>query len=397
MSKRLNAQQIKEVLSIKREDVTADLIKDWFTAQDFTSEPKFSTNDKFLLPANAYFNTTAIETTVGRYLVNFFVFPKKFLMGRGYINDVLTKGKYKSIEGEIGAALMNDEITTADYEEYVNNATWLFLGQAYLLCVALDHNLIIPIDDVIKERDKLFDENAEKLADGDAHTIKKVEDQLMKKAQDELHSRNIASMDYYDSGVADFSNHYKRTAIMVGAIKNPANGKIEMVKSNFTDGLQKSEYGTTSHLSTAGGYARAEGTKDGGYSNKKIVNSTANMELDEEGSDCGTPFTCSIQITNYNHSVLTDRYIVENGKLVLLDEKTIKKYIGKTVNLRTPLYCHGGKICNMCAGNMYYKLATRNIGVHTSTIGGTILNNGMKAFHDATIKFYTLDLAEFIE
>ena len=397
MAKQLNATQLKEVMSLKMEDVNVDLIKDWFTVSDFTSKPKFATNDRFTLPAGAYYNKESIETTVGRYLVNIFVFPKRFLANYGYINIPLTKGAFGKIEGALGEALLNDEITSEDYRQYIDNATWLFLGQGYLLNAAMDSAVITPLDDVIKERDKLFDENAEALANSDGAVINKVESKLMKMASDELHKAGAYGMDYYDSGIGKFNNHYKRTAIMVGGVKNPATGKIEVVKSNFTDGLKKDEYGTASHLATTGGYARAEGTKIGGYSNKKLLNTTAGMELDAPGSDCGTPYTLSITIDDYNKGVLTDRYIVEGGKIVLLDHNKIKSYVGKTVNMRSPMYCKGDKICNKCAGELYYRMATKNAGVHAATIGGTILNMGMEAFHDASIKYYTVNLGEFIE
>jgi len=58
------------------------------------------------------------------------------------------------------------------------------------------------------------------------------------------------------------------------------------------------------------------------------------------------------------------RYIVENDKLVCLTPDIISNYIGKTVRMRSPMYCIDKKcICNKCAGDNFYKLDKKNIGL----------------------------------
>jgi len=78
---------------------------------------------------------------------------------------------------------------------------------------------------------------------------------------------------------------------------------------------------------------------------------------------------------------------------VLLDGESIDKYIGKTVKLRSPMYCAGGaKKCNICLGEIYYTLGIENVGLAASKLSTTILNLNMKKFHDASANLHDIDL-----
>jgi hypothetical protein len=71
----------------------------------------------------------------------------------------------------------------------------------------------------------------------------------------------------------------------------------------------------------------------------------------------------------------------------------MEKYMGKTVKMRSPLYCLGGEtICNKCAGEGFYNLGIENVGLTTSSIGSNLLNRYMKAFHDATTKLVSINV-----
>ena len=87
-----------------------------------------------------------------------------------------------------------------------------------------------------------------------------------------------------------------------------------------------------------------------------------------------------------------NRYFLDGNKLTKITSEIKSKVIGKTIKLRSPLYCCGDKLCNMCAGDAPYIMNIENIGLVTSNIGGALLNFGMKGFHDSTIKTYDVDI-----
>jgi hypothetical protein len=74
----------------------------------------------------------------------------------------------------------------------------------------------------------------------------------------------------------------------------------------------------------------------------------------------------------------------------------MKKYIGKRVKLRSPMYCKGENLCNACAGNAFYNQGIKNVGLTTASIGSDFLNLLMKAFHDSTLSFVSIDVNDII-
>ena len=86
------------------------------------------------------------------------------------------------------------------------------------------------------------------------------------------------------------------------------------------------------------------------------------------------------------------RYIIEGNKLVLIDDSNLDKYVGKTVKMRSPMYCVGKKLCRVCAGTIHEKLEIENIGLTSTKVASTLLNLSMKKFHDTSTKTNEINL-----
>lgn len=140
---------------------------------------------------------------------------------------------------------------------------------------------------------------------------------------------------------------------------------------------------------------KACGTRESGYLAKKLLAACQTEYLGEPGSDCGTKRGIPISITDDNYKDYVERYIKVNGKNILVDLVMAEKLIGKTVEMRSPLSCirmqKTGHICNICAGNFYYKLGQRSIGLTASRIGNDLTRLNMKKFHDNVIKLKEID------
>ena len=141
------------------------------------------------------------------------------------------------------------------------------------------------------------------------------------------------------------------------------------------------------------------GTRVSGYLAKQLLSAMQSEVLGDEDSDCGTEGYITVTIPKRTNDFLY-RYIKVGSKLVCLDEETIKKYIGKEVKMRSPMYCIGvGKekcLCNKCAGDFYYKLGKRNIGLLCSRPAETTKRLGMKKFHSNLIKSYQIDVDDML-
>lgn len=123
---------------------------------------------------------------------------------------------------------------------------------------------------------------------------------------------------------------------------------------------------------------------------KQLLSSCQTELLDEHGTDCGTKRGIET-VVKQKHIY---RYIIENGKLVLLNDDNIQKYLGKTVMMRSPLSCiltKRGRICNKCVGEFHYMVDNMNIGLSASKVGTSLTNLGMKKFHNNVLKYHQLD------
>ena len=137
---------------------------------------------------------------------------------------------------------------------------------------------------------------------------------------------------------------------------------------------------------------KAIGTATAGDYSKQLTAAFQGIVADVPGSDCGTPNTIKIIIGANKQKDFIGRHIMERGKAILLTDKNIDKYIGKEVNLRTPMYCQSDKICSVCSDKKFEQLGIVNIGLTTARMSGTLLNAGMKSFHDSKAKVTKIDI-----
>lgn len=138
-------------------------------------------------------------------------------------------------------------------------------------------------------------------------------------------------------------------------------------------------------------------TRNGGYEAKKLAAAFQGIVFDEKGSDCGTKLTVKLLITESNKKLLTDRYIMENGRAKLIDSSNIDGYVGKIVNLRSPMYCRNGKYCSKCTGELYHKLGIKNVGLISNVIGTSMTTLALKAFHNSAIKLKEINYEDYID
>jgi len=117
----LSQEETRELFSLKREQINSKLLKDYFAIKGDSLEPRFNTFDKIILPKGKWYNKEEIETTIGRYIFNFFVFPETFLKYEGYQNIEIKKDTLEKIEEKMGVLLLNDLLPIKEYTEYLNN------------------------------------------------------------------------------------------------------------------------------------------------------------------------------------------------------------------------------------------------------------------------------------
>lgn len=147
-------------------------------------------------------------------------------------------------------------------------------------------------------------------------------------------------------------------------------------------------------------YEYKYGTQVSGYMSKELLSALQAEVLGDKDSDCGTKQTISVTLTGGNYRDYLYRYIKEGQNYVMLTMDNKSKYVGKTVHMRTPMYCIGvGKekhLCNKCAGDFYYKLGKRNIGLSSSKIATTLTQMNLQKFHENLVKTQQIDLDDLL-
>ena len=88
---------------------------------------------------------------------------------------------------------------------------------------------------------------------------------------------------------------------------------------------------------------------------------------------------------------------MQNGKPIEITSENRDSLIGKTIDLRFSSMCEekNGCFCNVCAGNLWYRLGvSSNIGVITPTIASKLKNLLMRSFHNSQVELTDMNVME---
>jgi hypothetical protein len=395
----LTPVETEKLLNMKGEDFTFEVLTDMFGCVDHPdgkNYPTFYPEDTMTIPKNGYLkNTEPIKTTVGRFVFNKILCEKTGIAPVvGYVNLEITEGWFSGFEKKIARDLLLDKYTTEQMYDYVDTRDWLGMQLHALITPSFTPGTIKIHPEVQKLKDELFKKYEKEIAAGDAAVTEMIEKALIEKTKEVF--KDDPGMDLYNSGArGSLGNNYKNIALMRGAVYNRGKGKFEVVKNSLNDGLAIKDIPISSNTILEGAYPKACGTQESGYIAKQLLAECQTEWLDVHGSDCGTKRGIPIEITDENYKRYIDRYIMVNKKPVLLDDDTIKKYIGKRVELRTPMTCiktAKGGLCNICGGEFYYRTENTNIGLSASKIGNALSRMNMKKFHDNVVHFSEIDV-----
>lgn len=391
--------KIDLLLSIKHDEMDAEAIKQLLAFKN-GGDAIFDPTDKFILPKNKLYNKEDIETTVGRYIFNMVTLTERTGPHVGYINFPVNGSGMGKIEGKMSDLLMNDIISVDDYSDWIDRLQWLGFSISDYINPPLTTDLLTLPDKVKKEKDWILskEENVKRLKqDGDIILAGEIEKHLLDMSKEEL--KDLPDMDIYDSGSrGSFSNNYKMTAVsrgVVASVSNPDQFSISM--ASLDEGIPPEERYIYADVLTNASYNRAVKTQEGGYEAKKLAAAFQGIVFDKNGSDCGTKLTVDLLVTNFNKKLLTDRYIMENGKAVLLTTGNIDNYVGKLVKLRSPMYCKNEKYCSKCTGGLYHKLGIENVGLIANVIGTSMTTLALKSFHNTSVKLKEINYEDYIE
>ena len=391
-----NEKQI--FLDLKPSDITKSVLTSFFADRFNVISGKiipsrFNTYDEFVLHKGEY--PTITENTLtncGLFIVNKFLFEEDWIDIVGYTNIPMDKKQLGKLDNMLIKEVEQDETGEVQkkYIKYLNKLTWIQLTFHTEICTSLSIKASKPLPKVQKRKEELIKLHKKELEDGDVVVAAKIQDELISLAKEEL--KGDQSLELYESGARGaFDNAYRQEQLIKGPVYNDANKKFEIVTNSLYEGAGKNDLPAFANAVVAGLYPKSIGTAESGYDAKKFNAGLQSQVLDEKGTDCKSQVPMILELTKDNVSEYKYHYIVEGSKYVRLDDSNMDQYIGKTVKLRFPSTCVGKNVCNICAGDRFYLLGIRNIGITANRLANTLLNGKMKMSHDTTVRTFELD------
>lgn len=370
------------------------------TFGEFNGKVRFRPYDIIEIPAGSYGpegkkNKNKFTTTVGIWIFNKYFIEQDLFEIFGYINKTVDGDEYGYMNQILSYALAENRIELEIFKRY-NLKYQLFMDYVCILSPNFTDKILTCTRAINIKKRELLKKYKKELDAGDYMVGYKMEKELLEYAKEYM--KGDPSMDIYLSGArGSINNNFKNMFVMKGIIKDPnPNAKVpyKVATSNYIDGISAEEYALFATSLTEGPYARAIKTANGGYLEKLFVNGLQHIHAGPEDSDCGTPYTITVQLDKKNILSYMYSYIKEGNKLIELNSQNMDKYIGKTVHFRFSSLCQSknGEKCSKCIGTSFYKIGKENIGAATPKIPSTLKNIAMKSFHNSVKEFVEVDL-----
>lgn len=388
------------LFDIQEKDINSQLIMELFG--EFDGKAKCSPSDILRVPKGKYGpegkkNKNEFTTTVGLWIFNKLMIEKDLFEVFGYINEVIDKGKFKSINQELSYALIEDKITIDQLSTYIMKPEW-FMQFVSVLGHNYSKKILTCSEVANKKKKELMKKYEKEIADGDIVAMNKVEEETLKHVLNYM--GNDPSLDVFKSGArGNFNNNFKSMFVLKGAVKNNdprSEHDFSFASSNYIDGISPEEYPIFANNLTEGAYKRGVKTQLGGHWEKLFRSAFENITLDKAGTDCGTKKCITVTLTKKNIKGFMYSWIQSGSSLIELTSENKDKYLGKTVKIRFPIYCKHrsktGSYCSKCSGNLLYRLNRTNVGVVTPMIPSILKNVSMKSFHDGAITLDKMDI-----
>ena len=394
---------IKSIIEIKPEDITSTYVVELFG--EFDGKRRCNPYDLVTIPKGAYgiegskrgVNVRPFTTTVGKLIWNkmYILRNPSIYEAIGWVDDIVTKKVFNKLYKKLGYLLLEGKIEREEFKRFAMT-TQLTMPYVQFLSPSFTDKMLLSSTYMNKRKAALIKENKAAFDAVDLKTIDAVSNELLKESKEYL--KDDPSLDIFNSGGGgDYTNHYKNTYIMKGTVRD-GDGSYKVITSNQIDGVSEKEYATLANSLAEGPFNRSKKTEEGGYYEKMLLYSMQHLRLLEPGSDCGTKRYITVTLTDSNiGDYMYNYFIGPNGKLTEITSENMDSLIGKTVKLRFSSMCEAknGCFCNMCAGNLWYRLGvSSNVGILTPTIASKLKNLLMKSFHNSQVALTDMNVME---
>lgn len=321
-----------------------------------------------------------IETTVGRFIVNYLLLVDPFGDLIEYQNKTF-KGA-KALETLISDNILAGKITAPQERKYGANLLFLCSNPEYF-APSLTKKVLTTGEHIKKRKKELLEQYKDEIAAGDVVVIAKIEKELVD--LDKEYCKGDPSMVFLMKS-SYFSNIRKKLFIIHGAIPSfGKKGDYDFIPNSLEEGWTTEDYSKIVNEIRDGTYSRSTEVAKGGEESNFILRIFQNTRITEE--DCGVKHGLDMHIHETNYKDFIDRYYLENGKTEIITPQSAKSLIGKTITLRSPMYCRGkdGGVCYKCTDKRFGETKQDTLATIMNTLGAMFSTLALKKVHNTTV------------
>ena len=195
-------------------------------------------------------------------------------------------------------------------------------------------------------------------------------------------------------------NQLSQVVMAIGYRTDASDTMVRLpITTSYMRGLQNiTDYAIESLAAKKTIYYNKNAMPETQYSNRKQQILSSAIRLLYPG-DCGSQLTIPFHVSQDNARNLLGKYVVNAGQTFFLSRQNIEKYIGSTVQLRSPLTCrYTDGICHICGGRLTYYIPPHTaIGI-ASTVEymASVAQLVLSAKHFAVTKAIPYIVDEFL-
>lgn len=356
--------------------------------------PPFTFKDRIELKAGQLVNLSKdVVTTVGNMffnqtcLVHAFGDKVPYVEGRVNISKLenylidLVEDTPEDINRKAGALYVSEYIKFCDSITYLTNFSQLCAWGATA-------KTMTPPPGIIEFKKQLLEQHKDRLHD--PVVIAKIDADLVK--FDAAYLKGDPGENFLISKKSREIVR-KRLFLMHGAEVGLSEGvEVDLIQNSLLQGWQMEKFPAMNNSLRAGSFNRGAQTALGGEAVKWLLRASSNIVVTED--DCGSTMGRIQKVDKNNVRKLVGFSVLlgTGGHTPVKDEEQAGQYLGKTVQVRTPMYCKLGRTdyCKVCVG---VKLSQNQTGLSlaVSEYGSAFLDIFMAAGHSKGLILAKMD------
>lgn len=362
-----------------------------FKLQDDGYLPPFVVEEQFTLSPGMIANYTAeksVITDVGKFIVNQLVLADPFGDLIPYQNTVIIPDK---LDDMVAEGILNKKITRAMYNKYMANGYW-FGEDGSLTTQAWSERSLITDPAIAKRKAELLKQYQDHL--NDPIILAKIEKELID--MDKAWLKGDPSEPFFKAcGSKVWNEQRKKFFIMIGMGSgfSKKDKSVTFIPRSLGEGIEAQDIANIGNDVRRGSYGRGKETAKGGAETKFLLRIFQVVKITED--DCVTHRGNPVEITEFNYKSYIERYTTDG---TILTEEVLKASIGKTLIIRSPMYCETkGGFCAKCCGEFLRRLDMKVVGVQALGVSQGFVSSSMKKLHVSSLPSTDIkDLSAFI-